>query len=110
MQTKSQDEVANLLRPLIRDCLQLCEDSKLPVGDLATILGTSRVSVYKWRRSLPDGWKNIDVSGNLSTTVFLNLIVVKRNMELAFANGELPAPNRSAARRWVTKAFGSIME
>lgn len=110
MQTKSHEDMARMLRPLVRDVMKLSKEAKLPVGDVATLLGTSRVTVYKWCRSMPDDWKSIEVSGTIPSTVFWNLMVVKRVMELAFANGELPADNRTSARRWAKRALGSVME
>lgn len=103
MRPRTREEMDTIMRSLVRDCLTLAEDAKLTKSDLAKLLGTSRINLYKWSQHMQDGgtWETLPVSGASAATLFLNLLIVRAAVETAVSSGELPAANSHKHRRWV---------
>ncbi len=103
MRPRTKNEMDTIMRSLVRDCMSLADEAGLYKTELALLLGTSRINLYKWAQHLQDGgtWETLPVSGASAATLFMNLLIVRDAIDTAISSGELPAPNQHKQRRWV---------
>ena len=103
MRPRTSEEMDGIMRMLANDCLDLMKQAGLRQSDLATLLGTSRVTISKMSRHLEAGGtpETLPISGQSAATMFMNLLIVRRLLELDLASGALPVESGASARRWV---------
>lgn len=106
MRPRTRAEMDEVVRTLVRDCVELQRQANLRQTDLAALLGTSRLTVSRWHQHMEDGgkWQNLPVGGTTSALIFMNLMIVRRLLETSLEDGSLPIPEANQgrlARKWV---------
>lgn len=103
MRPRTREEMDTIVRTLVRDCLDLAQKANLRQVNLASLLGTTRLTVSKWHKHWSEGGELQDypVTGATAAQTFMNLLITRRLLELGLASGDLPVDTEASARRWV---------
>lgn len=96
MKFQQPDKVDAMVATLVAGYLDKGDRAKLTDSSLADLAGISKMTLYKYRKALPDR--------RLATINFLNLLVATQVLDQGFTDGVLPVRSRSQGRQFVTQA------
>lgn len=100
MQPFTSEKMAAAGSAIIGQCLDLADQIKLPLQDLATLCSTSPATLYRWRKKR-DAGTLADPECKMTALAFMNLLIFRQAAQKALSQQALPSDGKKGAQQWV---------